>query len=168
MVNDSVAEVVNFRGSALNTNPVSHMRMPLEHRIVPFVRTLCAAAMITSIGCAHTATHAEIRASDLRQRLMVVASDSMEGRSAGSPGAQRAQRYIVRELARLGITPLGENGGYEQSLRAVARKVGPSTLRAGETVLTPWKDFLPIPWAWNVSPSYSATVVFGGDRKSVV
>jgi len=35
----------------------------------------------------------------------VLASDSMEGRRAGSPGGERARNFIVRQLAEIGVQP---------------------------------------------------------------
>ena len=140
------------------------MRVPFERCIARVATALCAGMVVTSTGCAPSAaTHAQIRASDLRARLTIIASDSMKGRAAGSIGAQRAQRYIVREIQRLGLKPMGENGTYEQPLRAVVRKVGTSALRDSGTAFTLWKDFLPIPWAWRVADSYEAPVLFGGE-----
>src|SRR2546423_5654763 len=60
--------------------------------------------------------------------LSIVAADSMEGRAAGSAGAIRVQRYIEAQLQAIGLLRMGEAGGYEQSLRTLRRRVGPSTL----------------------------------------
>ncbi len=62
----------------------------------------------------------DITAADLRTRLFIFADDSMQGRRAGSLGHVRATDYIVRELARLGLTPAGEHGTYFQRVRVRA------------------------------------------------
>jgi hypothetical protein len=122
------------------------------------------AGLIALAACAsRSVTHQEILAADARTRLFIVADDSMAGRSAGSPGALSAQRYVVSELRRLGLEPSGDSGTYEQSLKSVVRRVGESTLNVDEKSLTLWQDFLPIPWAWNTSGFDGATAVFGGE-----
>src|SRR5947208_4866664 len=39
-----------------------------------------------------------ITAADIRERLAILASDSLEGRRTGSPGAEKAARYIAGEF----------------------------------------------------------------------
>jgi hypothetical protein len=58
------------------------------------------------------ATEASITPADLRERLQIVAHDSMQGREVGTPGMQRATDYIVRELQRLGLRPAGDDGTF--------------------------------------------------------
>jgi hypothetical protein len=52
----------------------------------------------------------------LRRHVMVLGSDGLEGRAAGSRGGNRAARYIADELERIGIAPAGDNGGYLQQV----------------------------------------------------
>lgn len=42
--------------------------------------------------------------------------DSMEGRDTGSPGYDRAARYVVDRFQKAGLKPAGENGGWLQTL----------------------------------------------------
>jgi hypothetical protein len=94
--------------------------------------------------------------------LSVIAADSMEGRAAGSAGALRAQRYIEREIARIGLDPSGENGTYEQPLRSVRRHVGRSEISAASVRFSSWNDFVPIPWAWKAKRFREAQTIYGG------
>lgn len=55
-----------------------------------------------------------ITEADLRKRLFIFADDSMQGRSAGSVGHEKALTYITGELSRLGITAKGDNGYYQR------------------------------------------------------
>jgi hypothetical protein len=64
---------------------------------------------------ASAATTAPISAADLRLRLYLIADDSMRGRLAGSASDSVATAYIASELARVGLTPAGENGGWFQT-----------------------------------------------------
>lgn len=50
----------------------------------------------------------------LRRDLYAFADDSMLGRSAQTPNAARAARFIAARLRALGIRPAGDSGGYLQ------------------------------------------------------
>jgi hypothetical protein len=51
---------------------------------------------------------------DLRIWLSAIAHDSMQGRAAGSVGHDRAVRYLVDQVNRIGLTPVTPNSGYLQ------------------------------------------------------
>ncbi len=57
-----------------------------------------------------------ITANDLRTRLYQLADDSMMGRRIGEPGNYKGTEYIVREFARLGLKPAGDNGTFFQDM----------------------------------------------------
>jgi hypothetical protein len=69
-------------------------------------------------------TEAAITAADLRERLGIVAHDSMQGREVGTPGMARATSYIVRELQRLGLRPAGDDGTYLDRVALVRTQIG--------------------------------------------
>jgi hypothetical protein len=69
------------------------------------------------------ATEAAITAADLRERLEIVAHDSMQGREVGTPGMARATSYLVRELQRLGLRPAGDDGTYLDRVDLVRTQV---------------------------------------------
>lgn len=48
--------------------------------------------------------------------IRYLASDALQGRLAGSPGARCAGEYIARQFHRLGLKPAGDGGTYFQSL----------------------------------------------------
>src|SRR4029079_11178922 len=78
--------------------------------IAAIARTSSAQApSLRSISPAQTST--SISAEDLRQRLTIIAADSMEGREAGKRGATRAAEYLVAELKRLRVPPPGAPRG---------------------------------------------------------
>jgi hypothetical protein len=114
-------------------------------------------------------TTAAITPLDLMSRLYVFADDSMQGREAGTPGHVRGTEYIVRELTRLGVKPMGENGSYYQVVPLVNSRLdmANAVLRTDAAALTPGKDFQPIPGVagldFPVRASASAVpIVFGG------
>jgi Peptidase family M28/PDZ domain/PA domain len=57
----------------------------------------------------------EITVDELRYHLKYLASDELEGRRAGSHGAEMAAAYIENEFHTYGLEPLGDNGTYFQS-----------------------------------------------------
>ena len=55
-----------------------------------------------------------ITAASVRQRIFVVADDSMAGRGTPSAGLERMARYAAAEFRRFGLTPGGADGSYLQ------------------------------------------------------
>ena len=91
-------------------------------------------------------TGPSISVGDLRERLSIIAADSMEGREAGRRGATRAAAYLVAELKRLGLQPPGRSGSYLQAIPLVVRAPDPtSTLVVGTDTLGFGDDFVPYP-----------------------
>nr|BCX00648.1 MAG: hypothetical protein KatS3mg041_0694 [Bacteroidota bacterium] len=79
----------------------------------------------------------ELTAGEFFYHVRVLASDSLEGREAGTAGAHRAARYLAGQFARLGLWPLGTDsargpaGLYGQPfsfVRAVRAASGRSSL----------------------------------------
>jgi hypothetical protein len=58
-----------------------------------------------------------IQVDDLREHLSVLAADEMEGRETGQPGQKLAAAYLADQLAALGLPPIGEAGGYFQTIK---------------------------------------------------
>ena len=67
-----------------------------------------------SAPTANAATTSAISAADLRTRLYLIAADSMRGRLAGSASDTLVTAYIASEMARVGLVPAGEDGGWFQ------------------------------------------------------
>jgi len=87
-----------------------------------------------------------ITPADLMTRLYIFADDSMQGRETGTEGNRRALRYLESELTRLGLTPLGENGTFLQTVPLVKRGYNADfTASAGGAALTAWSDIVPLP-----------------------
>jgi hypothetical protein len=80
-------------------------------------------APAVALSSAPSNTEAAITAADLRERLQIVAHDSMGGRDVGTPGLARATDYIVRELQRLGLRPAGDDGTYLDRVELVRTSV---------------------------------------------
>jgi hypothetical protein len=135
-------------------------------------RTPLALALLAALSCARSgantpapsgATAAEITAADLRSRLFIIAHDSMMGRESGSEGDYKTQEYIASEFKRLGLEPAGENGTYFQTVPFRRIGIDPtSTLSAGGTPLTVFRDFIPFSAAAPPVTLNSAAVVYAG------
>jgi hypothetical protein len=118
---------------------------------IPFVRLVGSAGLLAGLACnapgtpsPQAATSAEISEADLRQRLFLIADDSMQGRESGSLGASKTAAYVAGEFRRLGLEPAGENGGYFQVLPLWTAAVDPgSRLEVGGRTLAPGRDFVP-------------------------
>ena len=47
---------------------------------------------------------------------LALSADSMEGRGTGTPGGERAARYIASKLEEFGLEPLGDDGTWFQNV----------------------------------------------------
>lgn len=135
------------------------------------IRCAAAAAFLTIGGCVSAygpargaaETGPSITAHDMRVRVTAFAHDSMSGRAVHTSGHTRATDYIARELARLGLTPAGEDGSYFQTVPLVLRVLDEtSDLSTEDGPLTAWIDYFPLDRRANVRPIDGATAVFGG------
>ena len=92
-------------------------------RYLPFF-AIAVIALHPAVGRAQSAvatTTPAITAADLRTRLYLISDDSLRGRLAGSAGDSVATAYIAAELARDGLAPAGENGGFFQTVHFTER-----------------------------------------------
>jgi len=51
----------------------------------------------------------------LKSDLTIIASDEFEGRETGEEGIRKATDYITKRYEAIGLTPVGDNGTFEQS-----------------------------------------------------
>jgi Peptidase family M28 len=76
-----------------------------------FMTVALASVAVGSAAVAQTATTTP---ADVRRILSALADDSMQGRASGTPGAQRAARYIGGEMKKIGLAPLGDSGFFQR------------------------------------------------------
>lgn len=105
-----------------------------------------------------------ITAADLRQRLYLIADDSLMGRETGSLGAFKASAYVASEFKRLGLEPAGDSGTYFQTVPFWDVKVDSTSrlVTSGGTTLQLATDFLPVSFAVLPRVLDQAPVVFAG------
>jgi len=84
-------------------------------RVAIAVALLAAAAAPTPAAEKLSAAHASIRATEAGRHIHALADDAFEGREGGSRGGRAAGTYIVDQIAKFGLEPAGDGGGYYQS-----------------------------------------------------
>lgn len=108
------------------------------------------------------ATAADI--ASLRRDVHFLASSGLEGRRAGTVGAQVAASYIAQRFGSLGLAPAGDEGGYLQLFSFVANVTpGPgNSLRFSRTFTyqAQPQEFAPVPFS--ASGEAAGEVVFVG------
>jgi hypothetical protein len=108
-------------------------------------------------------TAAAITARDLQIRLYQFADDSMQGRQVGRVGNKKGTDYIAAEAKRLGLVPMGDNGGYFQVLPYHVRKfTSSSRLTVNGNPLAWNTDFVAIPGQRAPRAIANVEVIFGG------
>lgn len=135
----------------------------MKQRVVSAVLAL---VVLVTFSQGQLQRSSEITAGELRYHLKYLSSDELEGRRAGSPGAEKAAAYIENEFKTYGLIPRGENGSYFQPFEFVAGvKLGTpndaSMVAKGKTiVLTLDKDFRPL--GFSSTGSFAGSVAFVG------
>jgi len=112
------------------------------------------------------ATGAGIWAEDLLAIVSTLAAPEMGGRATGSPGMERAARYIADQFRRIGLKPGGDAGSYFQPFEVV------TGIRLGEgnrLLLEPAEGGPPfrvaqdfVPFGFSDSGEVRAEVAFAG------
>ena len=105
-----------------------------------------------------------ITAADLRQRLFLIADDSMMGRETGSLGAFKASAYVAAEFRRLGLEPAGDSGTYFQKVPFWDVRVDPTSrlVTSSGASLRLGTDFLPVSFAVPPRVLAQVPVVYAG------
>ena len=81
----------------------------------------------------------EIKSKNIKKHITYLASDKLEGRGTGTPGEKLAAEYIIRQFKKIGLKPLGENGGY-LSLFAAKKGVPPNITQVNANNILGWID----------------------------
>jgi hypothetical protein len=104
--------------------------VPRLRSVAPLAALLLSLLLTTA---AVTAT-APLGAADLQAHVEALTAPEMEGRGSGTPGGDRAARYIAETLAWAGLRPGGDAGTFFQEFAvAVIPRVGPgSRLESGD------------------------------------
>ena len=102
---------------------------------------------------------AALREADLRRDLFAMASPAMRGREGGTIDESRASIWVAEQYAKIGLSPMGENGTWFQWFNAVRTRVsvsGSTATIAGQPMAL-FDKVIP----WNVVPvEASGTVLW--------
>jgi Peptidase family M28 len=109
----------------------------------------CASPPRSEVPSAPARTATATLVEDLHRDLFAFADDSMLGRSAETPNAARAARFIAAKLQAAGIAPAGDSGGYLQRVplsRTFVRSASFTVASPnGKTSLPFGSHLLPVP-----------------------
>ncbi len=135
-------------------------------RAIAFAAAAPGLAAAVLIGAPQSGTTPTGQAQRLSDDVHYLASDALEGRFSGSPGARIAAGFIAERFRALGLSPAGDDGGYFQTFSFIsAVQPGPGNrlaleLPGGRRVARPEADFRPL--AFSSSGTVTAEVVFAG------
>ncbi len=108
-------------------------------------------------------TSAAITAQDLMSRLYVYADDSMAGREFATEANTRATAWIAEQVKKIGLVPMGDNGGYFQVLPVITRTLDVSVQFATQGgAVNWWTDAIPRDQGAGARSIDGVPVVFGG------
>jgi aminopeptidase YwaD len=124
------------------------------------VLVLCPSVVAQPLG-----TVAPPGAAQFFAHVSALTAPEMEGRGSGTPGGERAARYIADQLAALGLRPAGDGGSFFQSFvvsTAAAVTAGTTLERLGSSprTLEVGRDWTP--HGGSLSGDASEEVVFVG------
>lgn len=81
---------------------------------------MVADAQPRAAGAAATSAAAKwvdkVDTASVRRHIGILAADSMEGRMTGSPGMEKAARYLEAQYKAAGLAPAGDSGTYRQRI----------------------------------------------------
>ena len=122
--------------------------------------------IVHAVALSQSGSNAEITVGELREHVKFLASDKLEGRRAGSKGADRAADYIRQAFRSYGLVPVGDNGSYFQRFEFVAGiKLGSSnklsfSIAGRRSTLAVDQDFRPL--GFSSSETYEGELLFAG------
>lgn len=105
-----------------------------------------------------------ITPADLKKHLVIIASDSLEGRDTGSPGQKKAAEYVSKYYKEYGLQPIADTDGTKSFLQKYTlykRSWGEVYVKAGSKKYEFNKDFY-ISGLLEIPQEVTASVVVAG------
>ena len=132
---------------------------------VPARILVCFLSLALGAAPAFAAPPEVAPAAAILDTVRALSGPDMEGRQAGTPGAEKAAEYVARAFREAGLSPAGERGAFLQTFSVpTGIKLGTPTSLAREggsaRAFALGTDFAPI--ATSESGAVSADVVFAG------
>ncbi|HEV8440378.1 MAG TPA: M28 family peptidase [Methylomirabilota bacterium] len=129
------------------------------------VLSVVVLALVAFIATASGAALAPPSAAELFAHVTALTAPDMEGRASGTPGGDRAARYLADQLAAIGLKPGGDGGSFLQSFvvstamaaaaDSLLERLGPSSMS-----LTLGRDWTP--HGGSLAGEVSGQIVFVG------
>src|SRR3954464_874390 len=98
--------------------------------------------------------------------VKVLSADNMEGRETGSPGLRKAQEFVVEQLKRAGLEPVGSASYYQpvhlESRQIVEKESSLSLVHNGQVEPLTLGDDAIFSTRVDLAPSVEAPLVFAG------
>jgi Zn-dependent M28 family amino/carboxypeptidase len=98
--------------------------------------------------------------------VKVLAADNMEGRETGSPGLRKAQEFVVEQLKRAGLEPVGSASYYQpvrfESRQIVEKESSLALMHNGQVEPLMLGDDAIFSTRVDLAPSVNAPLVFAG------
>jgi len=88
----------------------------VKRALLAIVTVICLGLLGPATSLGQQTRAPQTAATQIADELGTLASDAMRGRGSGTVDELRAARYLARELRRIGISPLGDAGGYIQDV----------------------------------------------------
>lgn len=145
--------------------------------VTPLSQALCIAAASWAGGCAPPvdrnleagkAMMHSVSASRMRADMEVLAADGMRGREAGTEDYARAAAFVAKQFGDIGLQPLGDEGGFLQSVEFIETRLVPNsgalTLRSQgrDLVFAFGEDFVVTGGYGDADETVTAPLVFAG------
>jgi len=98
--------------------------------------------------------------------VKILAADNMEGRETGSPGLRKAQEYVVEQLKRAGLEPVGSRSYYQmvrfESRQIVEKESSLGLMHNGQVEPLTLGDDAIFSTRVDLAPAVNAPLVFAG------
>ena len=133
-----------------------------KNLLLPFL----AVSIIAGVAHSQLKRSSEITPQELRYHLKYLASDQLEGRRAGSRGAELAAEYIANEFKGYGLAPRGVDGTYFQPFDFIAGvnlgspNDATASVNGKDITFILDQDFRPL--GFSSSGSFRGGIVFAG------
>jgi Zn-dependent M28 family amino/carboxypeptidase len=117
-------------------------------------------------GASTPAKEASFNGTSWWNYVKVLSADNMEGRETGSPGLRRAQEFVVEQLKRAGLEPVGSASFYQpvrlESRQIVEKESSLALVHNGQVEPLTLGDDAIFSTRVDLAPSVDAPLVFAG------
>ena len=104
-----------------------------------------------------------LTSADLKEHLIVLASDEYEGRETGHPGIDKAANYITEYFQKLDLPRIGDDKSYHQDVSFTFTSWKQIEINSGDVTYRQLRDFIAFPQHSAHRPVFeSDKIVFGG------